>query len=142
MSPFLSFYKRDGETLAKLADPTALAGIGNDVAWSGDYLAVAHFMSPFLSFYQHTSEWLAVSEQGANGVPVRYANSPNVADAATTTQQIGSGTFAAGRIYESAHLSPVTFTGPGKTELEAVVEIVSPDAAASSQIMFRVVREV
>jgi hypothetical protein len=138
-SPFLSFYKRDGETLVKLAGPTALPGTGYGVAWNEDYLAVGHATSPFLSFYK-LSGWSAVPEQGTSGVPVRFANSPNLTDAATTTQQISSGTFVAGRVYESQHTTQVVLTSGAKTELEAVVEVV--DAAVGTPIQFRVVREV
>ena len=59
-TPFLSFYKRVGDALTKLADPTppspTLQSLG--VAWSGDYLAVAHFGSPYLSFYKRSGDTL------------------------------------------------------------------------------------
>jgi len=86
--------------------------------------------------------WSPLPAQAAGSVPVRYANSTHLTDQAATTQQIGSGTFAAGRIYEAAHTATVTFTGAGSTELEAVVEVVDPTAAISNVIDFRVVREV
>ncbi len=58
-TPFLSFYKRVGDALTKLADPTppsTLQSLG--VAWNGDHLAVAHFGSPYLSFYKREGETL------------------------------------------------------------------------------------
>ena len=52
---FMSWYKRDGDTLTKLADPTGgnPAGTGRGCSWSsdGNYLAVAHATSPFITTY-------------------------------------------------------------------------------------------
>jgi len=48
----------DRYKLVKLADPTALSGTGNGVAWSGDYLAVAHNSGNLLSFYKREGDTL------------------------------------------------------------------------------------
>ena len=48
-SPFITIYKRSGDTFTKLADPSTLpVGIAGDCAFSSDgtYLAVAHKTSP------------------------------------------------------------------------------------------------
>ena len=58
-SPFVSIYKRDGNTLTKLSNPATLpAGIGYGVAWdkTGKYLAVAHATSPFVTVYSRSSD--------------------------------------------------------------------------------------
>jgi hypothetical protein len=85
--------------------------------------------------------WLAMPAQATSGVPVRYANSTHVTDAGTTTQQISTGTFVGGRIYESAHTNTVALTADDKTELEAVIEVVDAEIAIGDRIMFRVVKE-
>jgi hypothetical protein len=110
----------------------------NNETWSAgsNYLAYATITATV------APSWLALPAQAAGGVPVRYADSANLTDQAATTQQIGSGTFAAGRVYESAHAETVAFTVAGSTELEAVVEVVDPEAAVGDDIDFRVVREV
>ena len=57
-TPFLSFYKREGDALTKLTNPTATAGQVLGVSWNGDYLAVSHFTTPFLSFYKREGDTL------------------------------------------------------------------------------------
>ncbi|MBN2157933.1 MAG: hypothetical protein JW807_00955, partial [Spirochaetes bacterium] len=51
-SPYITIYKRSGDTFTKLPDPSTLpAGNGNGVAFSpdGKYLAVAHVSSPYIT---------------------------------------------------------------------------------------------
>ena len=45
--------------------------------------------------------WSNMPPEGTLGVPVRFAASANLTDRAATTQQLGSGTFVAGRQFES-----------------------------------------
>jgi hypothetical protein len=54
-SPYITIYKRSGDTFTKLADPSSLpTGDGRGVAFSSvgiDYLAVAHDTSPYVTIY-------------------------------------------------------------------------------------------
>ena len=55
-SPYVTVYKRDGDTLTKIANPDVLpAGNGYGVSWSpdGQYLAVGHNNSPFITVYRN-----------------------------------------------------------------------------------------
>ena len=53
-SPYITIYKRSGDTFTKLADPSTLP---TDTGWgcafdpTGTYLAVAHNNSPYITFY-------------------------------------------------------------------------------------------
>jgi len=58
-SPFLTIYKRSGDTFDKLTNPTTLpTGVGRGVSWStdGTYLSVAHDTSPFLTIYKRSGD--------------------------------------------------------------------------------------
>lgn len=58
-SPYVTIYKRSGDTFTKLADPSDLpAGNGYGVAFSSDdtYMAVAHAFSPYVTIYKQTIE--------------------------------------------------------------------------------------
>jgi hypothetical protein len=58
-SPYLTIYKRSGDTFTKLANPAALpAGTGNGVAFSADgtYMAVAHLITPFVTIYKRSGD--------------------------------------------------------------------------------------
>lgn len=58
-SPFLSIYKRSGDSYTKLANPGTLpTGNGGGAAFSADgvYLAVAHDVSPFISIYKRAGD--------------------------------------------------------------------------------------
>ena len=53
-SPYITIYKRNGDTFTKLSDPSALpTGTGYVVAFdpTGTYLAVAHYSSPYITIY-------------------------------------------------------------------------------------------
>jgi hypothetical protein len=59
VSPYLTIYKRSGDTFTKLANPAALpAGNGYGVAFSadGNYMAVAHGVSPYLTIYKRSGD--------------------------------------------------------------------------------------
>ena len=54
-SPFVTIYKRSGDTFTKLANPADLpAGNGNGASFSSDgvYLGIAHATSPFVTIYK------------------------------------------------------------------------------------------
>jgi len=54
-TPFISIYKKDGETFNLLSNPASLpTGAGRDVAFSpdGNYLAVGHGVTPFVTIYK------------------------------------------------------------------------------------------
>jgi hypothetical protein len=54
-TPFITIYKRSGDTFTKLADPSSLpASTGQGVAFSSDgtYMAVAHSTTPFITIYK------------------------------------------------------------------------------------------
>src|SRR5690606_4544266 len=60
-SPFLSIYKRSGDTFTKLANPAVLpTGTGNGCSFSpdGEYLAVGHNTSPYLSIYGRVTPYI------------------------------------------------------------------------------------
>ena len=55
ISPFITIYKRSGDTFTKLANPSQLpTGPGRGTAFSPDgiYLSVAHDTSPFITIYK------------------------------------------------------------------------------------------
>ena len=59
VSPFISIYKRAGDTFTKLANPAALpAGDGESARFSpdGGYLVVGHAVSPFISIYKRAGD--------------------------------------------------------------------------------------
>ena len=54
-SPYITIYKRSGDTFTKLTNPTNLpTGYGNGVAFSpdGTYMSVAHNTSPYITIYK------------------------------------------------------------------------------------------
>jgi Lactonase, 7-bladed beta-propeller len=54
-TPFVTVYKRSGDTFTKLTNPATLpASSGFGVSWSpsGTYLAVAHAVTPFVTIYK------------------------------------------------------------------------------------------
>ena len=58
-SPFITIYKREGDTFTKLADPDVLpTGTGQGCAFdpTGTYLAVAHASSPNITIYDGFSQ--------------------------------------------------------------------------------------
>ena len=60
-NPYLTVYRRSGDSLTKLTDPAVLpTGIGYGVAWdpTGQYLAVAHTTSPYLTVYRRDGDTL------------------------------------------------------------------------------------
>ena len=58
-SPYITIYRRDGDTFTKLADPAQLpSNAGFSCAFSPDgiYLAVAHNTSPFVTIYRRDGD--------------------------------------------------------------------------------------
>ncbi|WFR64214.1 tail fiber protein [Paenibacillus amylolyticus] len=58
-SPFITIFKRNGSTFAKLPDPAILpTGTAQALAFSSDgvYLAVPHNTSPFITIYKRTGD--------------------------------------------------------------------------------------
>jgi hypothetical protein len=58
-TPFITIYKRSGDTFTKLANPSDLpTGTGNGVAFSTDdtYMAVAHATTPFITIYKRSGD--------------------------------------------------------------------------------------
>ena len=58
-SPFVTIYKRSGDTFTKLANPATLPpSTGYGVAFSADgtYMAVAHFITPFVTIYKRSGD--------------------------------------------------------------------------------------
>jgi WD40 repeat protein len=54
-SPYITIYKRSGDTFTKLADPATLPpnnGLGTAFSPDGTYLAVAHDVTPFIAIYK------------------------------------------------------------------------------------------
>ncbi|MDP2696132.1 MAG: hypothetical protein Q8O87_02665, partial [bacterium] len=54
-TPFVTIYKRSGDTFTKLANPTDLPashGQGASFSPDGTYLAIAHFTTPFVTIYK------------------------------------------------------------------------------------------
>lgn len=62
VSPYISIYKRTGDTYTKLPNPAALpTGNANRASFSPDsvYLAVAHQTSPFITIYKRSGDTFA-----------------------------------------------------------------------------------
>ena len=58
-SPYITIYKRSGDTFTKLADPGTLpTGNGRGCAFSSDdtYLAIAHDTSPYVTIYKRSGD--------------------------------------------------------------------------------------
>ena len=58
-SPYITIYKRDGDTFTKVADPATLpTGIGEGCAFdpTGTYLAVAHSSNPYITIYKRSGD--------------------------------------------------------------------------------------
>jgi hypothetical protein len=54
-SPFITIYKRDGDTFTKLANPDVLpTSTGNGTAFSldGNYLSIVQYSSPYIIIYK------------------------------------------------------------------------------------------
>lgn len=85
--------------------------------------------------------WNAIPAPGTANVPVRYTDSTNLTHGGATTARVtGTGTFAAGRVYEQADTTTITVAANGYTNLLASVELVSGQVANNDTIQFRVVR--
>ncbi|OGE83591.1 MAG: hypothetical protein A3B23_03050 [Candidatus Colwellbacteria bacterium RIFCSPLOWO2_01_FULL_48_10] len=57
--PFITIYKRSGDTFTKLADPATLptyAAYGVDFSTNDDYLAVAHSNEPYITIYKRSGD--------------------------------------------------------------------------------------
>lgn len=140
-SPFHLLYET-----ATWARNTALPVIGGDVrsvaySPSTPYLAIGGQIAPFLTVLD-TRPWGPVPAQGTPSVPLRFANSPNLTDAAATSAQLGATSgFTAGRIYESNHTSTIAASSTLRTEVEAVVELVSGVADPTIPYQLRVVED-
>jgi hypothetical protein len=141
-TPFHVFWKFDStaKTLTKYDNPSTIpTQLGGSVSASGGHFAGTTNTGD-LRYYKYGTTWGSVPAAGTANVPVRYYNSTNLTDAGTTTQQIGTGTFVAGRVYETAHANTVTFTAGSRTELEVALEFVAGQSAAGDNIQFRWVR--
>ena len=58
-SPFITIYKRSGDTFTKLSNPATLPpSTGRGVAFSSDdtYMAVAHSTSPYITIYKRSGD--------------------------------------------------------------------------------------
>jgi hypothetical protein len=58
-TPFITIYKRSGDTFTKLANPSALpanAATGFAFSPDGNYLAVAHEVTPFITIYKRSGD--------------------------------------------------------------------------------------
>ena len=93
-----------------------------------------------LEYNRNGGGWNDVT--GASSV-VRATASPNVADAADTTQQVGSGTFVApnagfDEVNGLAGGTPLDFSGSDEVEVEYSVQIRSVDVANDDTIQLRV----
>ena len=58
-SPYITIYKRSGDTFTKLPDPSTLpTGAGWGVAFdsTGTYLAVTHYNSPYITIYKRSGD--------------------------------------------------------------------------------------
>ena len=61
-TPFITIYKRSGDTFTKLANPATLpTGTGNSCAFSadGNYLAVVHGTTPCITIYKRSGDTFA-----------------------------------------------------------------------------------
>ncbi len=59
ISPYVTIYKRSGDTFTKLANPSTLPtglGRGCDFSTNGDYLSVAHASSPYVTIYKRSGD--------------------------------------------------------------------------------------
>lgn len=93
----------------------------------------------FQCHYSHNGgAYTEVAGQGTTTNAVRLADSANVADAAVTTQQIGTGTFVAGEIDESGFADATFASGLSETEFEFVLEAISSIVANGDTLDFRV----
>jgi hypothetical protein len=97
-TPFITIYKRSGDTFTKLSNPGDLpANNGNGVAFSsnGTYMAVAHTTSPYITIYKRsgdtftklsnpgdlpagTGRGVAFSSVGVNYLSVAHGSSPYI----------------------------------------------------------------
>jgi len=58
-SPFVTIYKREGDTFTKLANPNVLppnVGRGASFSPDGNYLAIAHYLSPYVTIYKRNGD--------------------------------------------------------------------------------------
>ena len=59
VSPFITIYKRSGDTFTKLANPSILpTDTGYGVSWSSDgtYMSVAHATAPYVTIYKRRGD--------------------------------------------------------------------------------------
>lgn len=56
-SDSLAFFRRDGDVITRLADPST-PGAVKGLAWNGDYLAVAYTQYPFFSWFRRDGDVL------------------------------------------------------------------------------------
>jgi hypothetical protein len=68
-SPYVTIYKRSGDTFTKLSNPANLpTGTGRGCAFSQDdiYLAVAHYTSPYVTIYKRSGDTFTKLSNPAN----------------------------------------------------------------------------
>src|SRR5690606_11596606 len=70
-SPYITIYKRSGDTFAKLANPATLPssnGYGCAFDPTGTYLAVAHDASPYITIYKAPSRAVFKTENSIHDI--------------------------------------------------------------------------
>ena len=70
ISPFITIYKRSGDTFTKLTNPSTLpTGTGNGCSFSTDgvYLAISHATSPYITIYKSDNVSLILFAQAIGG---------------------------------------------------------------------------
>jgi hypothetical protein len=77
-SPYVTIYKRDGDTFTKLANPSTLptsTALGASFSPDGAYLAIAHASSPYVIIYKNKPQAYKSTGNGdwLNGSKVGYA---------------------------------------------------------------------
>lgn len=83
--------------------------------------------------------WQSIGDSPAAGKPLHYEASPNIANA-PTTQQIGSASFAAGRLIEAEGfgIPGATIPAKGETEYEFVLAVAAANATSGDSIRLRI----
>ena len=90
-----------------------------------------------LQYRKNGGAWTNVTGASSNVIAVASAN---VTDEGATTQQLGSGTFQAGKIDEAdGNIGDISGLSSEETELEYVLQIVDADTADYDDIELRVI---
>ena len=117
-SPFITIYKRNGDTFTKLDNPANLpTGTAHWVGWSYDntYLAVGHSTSPYITIYKRSGD---VFTKLANPADLPQDAVPRVAWSKTNSTYLYAGVynsiFTYGRMYKRTNdtFSVISFSSP------------------------------